>query len=120
MSSWKRNLLKDLDVNKYDYFRLADPWDLSGYRHSEPIEFAKRYHRSSTKIGPKEATENHKKAIEHFKLMGEWFEGCVLHHKDPSWRHTDIDRYNKWDPNDLEVMERGEHSALHSKLKKQK
>lgn len=36
---------------------------------------------------------NHSKAVEYFKSTGEWFEGCNLHHIDPSWQYEDIERY---------------------------
>ena len=121
MSSWKRNLLKDLNTNKFDYFKIADPWELPNYQ-IEPTNNnqTKKYHKSVTKIGPTEAAENHAKAVAYFKSTGEWFEGCHLHHKDPSWKYKDKDRYNKWDPNDLIILSRVEHIKLHNKLRKLK
>lgn len=29
-------------------------------------------------------TPEYRKAVEYFKETGEWFDGCVLHHIDPS------------------------------------
>lgn len=44
--------------------------------------------------------------------------GYVLHHKDPSLRHTDITRYEQWNPDDLVMMTRAEHTKLHQTDKK--
>ena len=41
----------------------------------------------------------------------------VLHHKDPSWRHEDIERYIQWNIEDLEVEKHSEHSSFHNKGK---
>lgn len=54
---------------------------------------------------------NHKKAAEFFKLQKGW----VLHHIDPEWRHNDIERYILWDPFDLVMMIKADHSRLHNK-----
>lgn len=43
----------------------------------------------------------------------------VLHHKDPSWRHNDVERYIQWNIEDLEIMERSAHTSLHAKGSKQ-
>ena len=55
-------------------------------------------------------------AYKHFwpELNGNCKPGFVLHHKDPSWKYFDKDRYDKWDPNDLIPMENGEHIKWHS------
>lgn len=60
---------------------------------------------------------NFKKAVNHFKHTGEWFEHCILHHKDPSWKDSDTERYIQWNPEDLIVMSKEEHCALHSHLR---
>ena len=39
--------------------------------------------------------------------------GWVLHHKDPTLRHTDINRYNEWRIEDVVPMTNEEHSRLH-------
>ena len=54
---------------------------------------------------------NHKKAAEFFKLQKGW----VLHHIDHSWRYNDIERYILWDPFDLVMMTRDEHTRIHKR-----
>lgn len=56
--------------------------------------------------------KNRYKAQKYFNLQP----GYVLHHKDPSWRHNDIERYIQWNPDDLVVMTRSEHARLHASL----
>ena len=41
--------------------------------------------------------------------------GWVLHHKDQSLRHTDINRYNEWRIEDVIPMTNEDHIRLHSK-----
>lgn len=54
---------------------------------------------------------NHKKAREYFGIkVGDYL---VLHHKDPDLRHTDIERYIEWRPEDLVVMSNSDHIKLH-------
>lgn len=55
---------------------------------------------------------NREKAAKFFNLQ----KGYVLHHKDHTLRHNDIERYILWNPEDLIVMLNGEHSSLHWKL----
>ena len=62
---------------------------------------------------------NHQKAVEYFESIGElpvdretW--SYVLHHKDPKIKYEDPERYIKWDPKDLIVMDPAEHSRLHN------
>lgn len=40
---------------------------------------------------------NKERTKQHFIDIGEWqkFEKPVMHHKDPSWRHNDPERYNQ-------------------------
>ena len=40
-------------------------------------------------------------------------DGLVLHHKDPTMRYTNPERYKQWNPEDLVVMTRAEHTKLH-------
>ena len=54
------------------------------------------------------------------KEMGKPSHGYVLHHKDPSWRTEDPERYAEWRPDDLEMMTRGDHIALHNSLDPQR
>lgn len=54
-----------------------------------------------------------KKAQEHFKSTGEWFPGCIMHHKDTTLKYNDIDRYNEWRIEDLCIMSLSEHTKLH-------
>jgi hypothetical protein len=42
--------------------------------------------------------------------------GYNLHHKDVTLRHSDIERYLKWLPEDLIMMTSSEHKKLHAKL----
>lgn len=37
----------------------------------------------------------------------------ALHHKDPSWRQNDIERYIQWNVEDLEVMSLKDHAKWH-------
>lgn len=43
----------------------------------------------------------------------------VLHHKDINLRHNNPERYIQWNIEDLEIMNRSEHSKLHSNLLKE-
>ena len=40
-------------------------------------------------------------------------DGLVLHHKDPTMRYNNPERYRQWNPEDLVVMTRAEHVKLH-------
>ena len=40
-------------------------------------------------------------------------DGLVLHHKDPTMRYNNPERYKQWNPEDLVVMTRAEHVKLH-------
>ena len=40
-------------------------------------------------------------------------DGLVLHHKDPTMRYANPERYKQWNPEDLVVMTRAEHVKLH-------
>ena len=39
--------------------------------------------------------------------------GLVLHHVDPTLKYNDPQRYHEWLPEDLVVMDKGEHTRLH-------
>lgn len=62
--------------------------------------------------------KNRKRAYEYFGLSVGNAHGLVLHHKDPNLIVNDIDRYNEWRPEDLIVLTREEHAALHHTGKK--
>lgn len=64
-----------------------------------------------TKEQNKISNENYKKAAKYFNLQ----KGQCLHHKDPSWRYNDIERYIQWNVEDLIPMNKIEHLAFHSK-----
>lgn len=57
--------------------------------------------------------KNRKRAYEYFGLTVGNAQGLVLHHKDPDLIVKDIDRYNEWRPEDLVVLTREEHAAIH-------
>lgn len=52
---------------------------------------------------------NRIRASKYFDLPDGW----VLHHKDVTLRHNDIERYIEWRPEDLVPMSRVEHNKLH-------
>lgn len=58
------------------------------------------------------ANKNYVRAKEYFNLP----EGWVLHHKDPSWKTEDPERYNEWRIEDLVPMSKGDHQRLHIAL----
>lgn len=39
--------------------------------------------------------------------------GYILHHKDEAMRYTNPDRYIKWLEEDIEILSKEEHTALH-------
>ena len=41
-------------------------------------------------------------------------EKWILHHKDPSWKHEDPERYKQWNVEDLVPMTESEHIAWHN------
>lgn len=67
------------------------------------------------RVGTNRNNEAHKDAWRHFypEGNGHALEGHILHHKDESLKYTDIDRYNKWLVEDLEMMTYAEHAKLH-------
>lgn len=54
----------------------------------------------------------YKEAREHFGLKPD-DKTFVLHHIDPTLRHTNRKRYDEWRPEDLCIMSRSEHTRLH-------
>lgn len=62
--------------------------------------------------------QNRKKAYEYFGLTVGNTQGLVLHHKDPDLIVKDIERYNEWRPEDLVVLTREQHAAIHHTGKK--
>ena len=64
---------------------------------------------------------SNKNKIEAYKyfwpdLGGKCKKGWCLHHKDPSWKHLDIQRYNEWNVDDLIPMKVIDHIIYHSLL----
>lgn len=59
--------------------------------------------------------KNHRNACRYFwpELDGKNPKGIVLHHKDPSLKDNDPERYDEWRPEDLVPMKREEHARLH-------
>ena len=41
----------------------------------------------------------------------------VLHHKDTTLRHNDIERYIEWRLEDIEILTKSQHSSLHLALR---
>ena len=54
---------------------------------------------------------NKMKARKRFGILGR--NDLVLHHKDTTLRHNNIERYIQWNDEDLEVMNVAEHTRLH-------
>lgn len=57
---------------------------------------------------------NHDKAVKHFKEIGEFEDGMVLHHIDFTMFYFDPDRYVEWNPEDLKPMSQTQHLRLHN------
>lgn len=49
----------------------------------------------------------------YFEGNGKAKKGYVLHHKDPSWKYNDIERYISWNIEDLEMMTVQDHNKIH-------
>lgn len=56
-------------------------------------------------------------ARKHFGIEND--SNMVLHHKDENLRYENYERYCEWNPEDLVVMTRGEHTSHHWTGKKQ-
>jgi len=72
----------------------------------------------------KPETINHRNAWGYFVSIGaippdatnvDW----VLHHKDPSLRKNDPERYKQWRIEDLQPMTRADHTQLHWTFKEE-
>lgn len=63
--------------------------------------------------------ENKKRAWKYFYPEGNGLSkrGYVLHHKDPSWKLDDPERYAQWNIDDLVMMTNPDHTRLHRKGK---
>ena len=66
-----------------------------------------------TKYMRMKSKTNHKKAVQHFKQLGEFEDGMVLHHIDFTMIYFDPDRYVEWVPEDLLPMTKSQHIKLH-------
>lgn len=55
---------------------------------------------------------NYLSAAEYYNLQP----GECLHHIDTSWLHNDIERYIQWNPEDLLLLTKSQHSKLHGLL----
>ena len=62
-----------------------------------------------TKEQCKISEKNRAKAKKYFNLPKGW----VLHHKDETLRHNNIERYIEWRPEDLIPMSKADHTRLH-------
>jgi len=63
--------------------------------------------------------KNYHNAWKHFYPEGNGKNkpGYCLHHINPEWKHNDIQRYNEWRIEDLQMMTNEEHSRLHGKIR---
>lgn len=73
---------------------------------------------NNIRLTSKQSSINHfnkRKAWRYFYPEGNGYAkpGYVLHHIDPSWRHTDIERYISWNFEDLVMITFSEHALLH-------
>lgn len=70
----------------------------------------------SNPVLEQEYIKNKKVAKQHFIDIGEWekFENPVLHHLDANMMYEDIERYVKFNFDDVVVMEKSDHSKLHN------
>ena len=66
-----------------------------------------------TKEQARISRRNRQKAREYFGIVGQ--PNKVLHHKDPTLRRNNIERYILWLPEDLIVLDKSDHSKIHSK-----
>ena len=66
-----------------------------------------------TKYTRMKSKANHQKAIQHFKQLGEFEDGMVLHHIDFTMIYFDPDRYVEWRIEDLLPMTKSQHVKLH-------
>ena len=67
----------------------------------------------------RKSSANYAKAVQHFKDIGEFEDGMVLHHIDFTMFYFDPDRYVEWNPEDLLPMTKSQHVKLHLDFAKQ-
>lgn len=65
-----------------------------------------------TKIQQRISWRNNKRTRKEMSVP----KGMVMHHKDASLRHDDIERYIQWRPEDLQLMDKSSHRKLHAAL----
>ncbi len=65
-----------------------------------------------------QARINHENAWRYFFPDGKGVakKGYCLHHINPDWRYNDIERYNQWNVDDLQMLTFSEHWILHQKI----
>ena len=68
-----------------------------------------------TKEQRSSSRKNNREAWKHFypEGNGKAKPGCLLHHKDPSWKTNDIERYLQWNIDDLMMLTVKEHNLIH-------
>ena len=69
------------------------------------------YKGSMTKEQYNTSENNRRKLRKKLGLIGK--SNLVLHHRDTTMRHNDIERYIQWNEEDVVIMEKGEHTKLH-------
>lgn len=78
-------------------------------------------HKEWTMTKEQTSISNHNKylAWKHFypEGNGKAKKGHCLHHVNPDWKHTDIERYIQWNVEDLVMMTNYAHKSLHNKSK---
>ena len=62
----------------------------------------------------RKSSANYAKAVQHFKDIGEFKDGMILHHVDFTMIFFDPDRYIEWNPDDLIPLTKSQHVKLHN------
>ena len=98
-NSWYSDVIQYLFTGKFSMFDFVE-FDASEYEMTQ------------------QARLNHEKAWKYFYPEGEGKAkpGYCLHHIDPDWRYNDKERYNEWNPKDLQMLTNSEHLKLHQKI----
>lgn len=98
-TSWYADVIQYLFTGKFSQFDFVD-FDASEYEITQ------------------QARLNHEKAWKYFypEGNGKAKEGYCLHHINPDWRYNDLERYNAWNPEDLQMLTNSEHCKLHQKI----
>lgn len=98
-TSWYADVIQYLFTGKFSQFDFVD-FDASEYELTQ------------------QARLNHEKAWRYFypEGNGKAKEGYCLHHINPDWRYNDKERYNAWNPKDLQMLTNSEHCKLHQKI----